>query len=138
VLAYLLVDQPPPRAIPILEVKDSRLAHIDHICQHSDDEAHESTQYPALGAVEQHIDAAPKVLAAAQGFDSVGVGDAVMHPVGRRELVIPDTVVGVGGALGVGHGGLLTVGQGVDQTLAPRVAAAVVADALDTVCEGLG
>jgi len=80
-VSHLLVDQPTPRTISILEIKDGGLAHIDHVREDGDYEADEGTQQPALGAVEQDVDAAPKVLAATQGLDPISVGDAIVNPV---------------------------------------------------------
>lgn len=133
---YLLVDIPPLDAVAILVVKQGRLGHVDDVGEHGNDEPNQSTEDPSLCAVEQVVDAAPKVLAAAQGLDPVGIGDAVMHPVGRGELIVPDAFVGEDGAFGFGaKGQVLAVGERLDQTLAPRVCAAMVTGrTLDAAC----
>ncbi len=66
----------------------------------------------------------PDIGAAAQRLDAVGIGDAVVDPVGRGKLVVPDAFVGEKERFDLGHG-LLPVREGLDQALAPRSGAAV-------------
>lgn len=115
-----------------LVVKDDGLGDVDAIGHAGDDKADQGRQEPALAAVEQDVDAAPKVLAAAQGLDAVCVGDAVVHPVGGGELVVPDALVVDDRRLGLGKGrveAVDVVGQGVGKTQAEGAGAAVVARA---------
>lgn len=123
-----------PRAVAVLVIEGSSFGHVDGIGQHGHDESYEGTQNPTLCAVPQDIYTAPEVLPASEGLDPVGIGDAVVHPVGRGELIIPHTIVRVDRSLGFGHQCVLAVGKSVDQTLTPRIRTAVVTSASDAIC----
>ncbi len=100
---HLFSEIPRSCAIPVLEVEYRRLGHIDAIGQQGYQEADDSAQYPALGAIEQHNEPAPPIFAASQLFHAVCVGNAVVDPVGASELVVPSTFVRGGGEFGLGH-----------------------------------
>ena len=93
--SYHFAEIPRPLAVPVLVVKHDRLGNIDNVSDDCDDEATQGTQDPPLGGIEGRVHAAPEVLPAPQRLDPVSVGDTVVHPVGRGELVVPHALVGV-------------------------------------------
>ena len=91
---------------------------IDGICQHGYDEAGKCRKDPALGAVKHEEGCSPEVFSGSEGLDAVGIGDAVVHPVGRGELIVPHALVGPVGPLRLGHR-LLSLCEGLYEPLAP-------------------
>lgn len=119
--AVLFAPVPGFGAVPLFPVVERALGDVDKVGDDGGEQADDGDEYPALCAVEPCRDPASNVLAGTEGFDPICVGNAVVHPVGRGELVVPYAVVCEDGELGCLHavlpGHVRAVGQGVDQAL---------------------
>lgn len=93
-MAYLLTDEPAIGAVPILPIKDRCLANVDAVGKKSDDASNQRTENPPLGAVQKCKYPTSQIFPAAKLLHPVCIGYAVMDPVGRGKLVVPDSLVG--------------------------------------------
>ena len=126
VAAGLVALGPANGAVPLLQVEQRGLGCVDDIGTDGGQNANDGDQHPALGTVEPSRQAAPDVLSAAKRLDTVCIGDVVVDPISRRELVVPHTVVLEERGLCRVHALLEAVAalaQGIDEALAEGVAA---------------
>jgi len=90
---YLFTDEKPSRAISFFPIKDRSFGYIHKICYRSRDESHQGTEYPTLGTVKECQYTASYIRPTSKVFDTVGICNAVCHPVRRCELIVPNPVV---------------------------------------------
>nr|POF05892.1 hypothetical protein CFP56_53279 [Quercus suber] len=85
---------PPSRpTVPGLVIEERRLADIDHERNPRRDDTDDGDDDPALRRIEQRLQPASEVLPTPQFFDTERIRDAILHPIRRRELIVPDAVV---------------------------------------------
>lgn len=121
---YLFTDEKASGAIPFFPVEDGSFGNINNICYCGREESHKGTQYPTLRAIEERQYTASNIRPASQFFDSMGICNTVLHPVRRRELIIPDSVVPEERSFRFPHR-IMRCQRG-NQSLAPRTSTAVV------------
>jgi hypothetical protein len=112
-------------AVALFQVKQRALGCVDDIRANGSENADNRHKDPALCAVKPRRQTPADVFSTAECLDAVGVGNVVVHPVGRGELVVPDSVVLPQSRLRGMHAILQSrppVTKGVDEPLAEGMA----------------
>jgi hypothetical protein len=101
---YLLTNPEAIGAITILPVKDWCFPCIDEVGKNRCDDSHQRTQDPALCAVKEGLYASPYVFPAPESFDPEGIRYAIVYPVGRCKLIVPNAIIGKPSPFRLCHG----------------------------------
>lgn len=131
-LTYLFTGEKASGTIPLFPIKDRGFGHIHEICYCSRKKSHKCTQYPTLRAVKKCQYTAAYICPASQSFHAVSICNAVLHPVRRCKLIVPDPVIPWDGSFRLPH----RIGrcQCGDQPLPPRASTAVVSSTSEAAC----
>jgi hypothetical protein len=80
-------------AVALFQIKQRALGCVDDIRANGSEDANDCDKDPALCAVKPRRQTPANVFSTAKCLDAVGVGNVVVHPVSRGELVVPNAVV---------------------------------------------
>lgn len=122
---YLLAEIPSSGTVTFFEIKDRDFGHVHQVSNKGYDDTTDSTEDPALRSIEEGGHATTQVFPAAQRLQTMRIGNVVVYPVRRSELIVPNSLVWEDGAFRLGEGVGVIVESVEDARAKGRVATMV-------------